>query len=467
MPATFSQCFPDPLSSQWPATNHPVLCECRQLYVLVSVCCCVSSAHLLVLHDGACNTTVTSMPKGPTYLELRLTEQTSSETFCSFVSRAETASSTGNNIVEGKQRPVNIICLTGLAAATPSVQSALMDVLQFSVVRVGGEVRRVPSLRIVAYCDARVFATAVPEWLRAGFALSTYMSSFTMESAAVIQSTDSDESNVVNRRNMLEVMLSEDGCELVDTVTLSCEVSRYLRHLLIVLRGAMLHHSVPGCYIPGRVPLLFRLLKVVALLFARPLLSRAREPPFSLRSPALLKYQRQQRQEQLPRDTTPITSFVHVMVSPAHVMGLLCPMVAHLFTIRREMATTRIGDIVHGYTNSGHFVPNIMISAGGGDGVSGNSNSNSVENDDNRAGGELSLTVFEMLDSVALRWLSQEAGQRETEQKTAGRGMNGIRGSTNVALHASRESLDKVLSYPECRELICVTVIKHSAPPSG
>nr|CCC93849.1 unnamed protein product [Trypanosoma congolense IL3000] len=254
MPATLSQCFPDLLSTQWPTTSHPVLCECRQLYALVSICCCIPSTHLLVLHDGTCNTTITSMPKGPTYLELQITEQTTSEIFCSFLSRTEAATAGGGDPAEPHQRPVNIVCVTGIATASSSVQSALMDVLQFGLVHVGGEARCVPSIRIIAYCDAHAYATAVPEWLRAGFTLSTYMSSLTMESAAVIQSSENHKSNVVNRRNMLEVMLSDDGYELADTVTLSCEVSRYLRHILIVLRSATLHHSVPGTLFPPKGP---------------------------------------------------------------------------------------------------------------------------------------------------------------------------------------------------------------------
>ncbi|RNF21323.1 40S ribosomal protein S24e [Trypanosoma cruzi] len=122
MRLSINQCFPDPLARQWPATHHPVLCECRQLYVLVSICCCVPSAHLLVLHDGMSNSTVTSMPKGPTYLELRITEQTRREAFCGFLMRAESAStaSAPNGFVE-ETRQVTVVCLQELSAASSQV----------------------------------------------------------------------------------------------------------------------------------------------------------------------------------------------------------------------------------------------------------------------------------------------------------------------------------------------------------
>ncbi|EKF31565.1 hypothetical protein MOQ_004596 [Trypanosoma cruzi marinkellei] len=431
MRLSINQCFPDPLARQWPATHHPVLCECRQLYVLVSICCCVPSAHLLVLHDGMSNSTVTSMPKGPTYLELRITEQTRRETFCGFLMRAESAStaSAPNGFVE-EPRQVTVVCLQELSAASPQVLSALMDVLAFGLLRVGNTVKRVPSLRIVAFCDARTYAIALPEHVRNAFALSTYMSALAMESAAVIQSADTQSSNVVNKRHMLEAMLSADGEDLIETVTLSGEVSRYLRHLLVILRGVMLVHSAPGCYVSTCISRMLRLLKVFALLFAPAAHDRVGKLHLSLRSTSSPSHR--------GTDLAPITNFSHVVVSPAHVMCLLCPMVAHLFSIRRAMVASTFG-------------------------LDSESRKNSVS----LANGEGARAAVTLWDARALHWISA-AGNTHADatfngDETARLGLSSTRDIARVL----RGMQEEWLSYLECRELIRVTVMQHSAPPKG
>ncbi|RNF22907.1 40S ribosomal protein S24e [Trypanosoma conorhini] len=426
-----NQCFPDPLSRQWPATHHPVLCECRQLYVLVSICCCVPSAHLLVMHDGGSNSTVTSMPKGPTYLELRITEQTRREAFCGFLMRAESA--TMASVPPGfaeDHRQVTVVCLQELSAASPQVLSALMDVLVFGLLRVGNTVKRVPSLRIVAFCDARAYAAALPECVLDAFALSTYMSALAMESAAVIQSADTQSSNVVNKRHMLEVMLSPDGDDLVETVTLAGEVSRYLRHLLVVLRSAMLVHSAPGSYVPTRVPRMLRLLKVFALLFAPAAQDGLGKLPLALRSTSFTT--------QRASAVAPITDFAHVVVSPAHVMCLLCPMVAHLFSVRRAMVAASLGPGAEGKESS------LLLAS------------------DEEAGAAVTLW-----DARAVLWISVSGGTHAEVTFTGDETLRLGLSTTRDIARALRSIHEEWLSYPECRELVRATVLKHSAPPKG
>lgn len=429
---SINQCFPDPLAGQWPATHHPVLCECRQLYVLVSVCCCVPSTHLLVLHDGMSNSTVTSMPRGPTYLEFRISEQTEREAFCGFLMRAESASvSSAAGAMGGENLQMTVVCLQELSAASPQVISALMDVLTFGILRIGNTVRRVPSLRIVAFCDARVYASVLPEHLRSAFALSTYMSALSMESAAVIQSADAQSSNVVNKHHMLEVLQSADGKALVETVTLSGEVSRYLRHLVAVLRGAMLTHSAPGCHILAHLPDMLRLLKVVALLFAPSARARGGGPHLSLRLASPTSHHL--------RDAEPITSFAHVVVSPAHVMCLLCPMVAHRFTVQRAMVA-----------------PPCNNAAGG------------VKDGAWQAGIERTSATAALWDAKAVRWLSRLCGT--SGDVAVGCADDAARLALSVTRDATRtlrELHEELLSYPECREVIRATVIQCSTPPSG
>ncbi|ESL11035.1 hypothetical protein TRSC58_01224 [Trypanosoma rangeli SC58] len=431
MRLTINQCFPDPLSRQWPATHHPVLCECRQLYVLVSICCCVPSTHLLVMHDGMSNSTVTSMPKGPTYLELCITERTRREAFCGFLMRAESASMGSMPLGFAEDhRQVTVVCLRELYTASPQVLSALMDVLVFGLLRVGNTVKRVSSLRIVAFCDARAYAAALPEYVLDAFALSTYMSALAMESAAVIQSSDTQSSNVVNKRHMLEVMLSPDGDDLIDTVTLSGEVSRYLRHLLVVLRGAMLVHSAPGSYVPTRIPRMLRLLKVFALLFA---------PAAHDRPGKLLLPRSSASSTSRTNEVAPIINFSHVVVSPAHVMCLLCPMVAHLFSLRRAMVASSLGL-----------------------GADGKESSPVLASDEEAAGAAVTLW-----DARAVLWISVSGGSHAdvttNADETARLGTSTMRDTT----HALRSIHEEWLSYSECRELIRVTVLKHSAPPRG
>ncbi|KAG8348062.1 hypothetical protein TRVL_01112 [Trypanosoma vivax] len=458
MLTSFNQCFPDPLSGQWPATHHPILCECRQLYALVSVCCCVPSTHLLVLHDGVDSTVITSMPKGPMYLEMQITERTTGEAFCSFLVRAASSSVANKTYTESTHsRQVIILCLSGIASAVPAVLSALIDVLQFGLVRVGEVVRPVPSLRIVAYCNSRLYSTVLPEWLREGFTLSTYMSALSMESPAVIQSADPQRSNVVNRRHMLEVMLSDDGDALADTVTLSCDVVRYLRHLLVVVRSTICPIGAPGACIPSRVPVFLRLLKVIALLFAWP---HERKPKIPTRKMASgsgeRKLQEEHRQNQEPSEyeAMHITTFSRIVVSPAHVISLLCPMIAHLLAPHRNIS----------------HIHNAISMAPWARGTAGDNRAGCM--DINPHGGEGSgegievepkCTLLELCDDKLMRWMLH-----------GGEGANRERGDALGTLEfenrASTGVLDagqEPLSYVECRELIRALIIQHSAPPKG
>lgn len=324
------QCFPHPFTRQWPNTGNPVTCECRQLYSLVSVCCCVPNTHLLVLHEAAHVSTnmITSMPKGPKYVDYRITARTTAEDFCGFLMRAEAAASgpahggggaaddfsaflreaeevyspmssspthqasgdradgktgasynaprNGESItspmVRGRGPPtqrqvVVVVCLHGIAEASAAVQSALMDVLCFEQVRSHRRAMRVPTLRVVAFCSCRNFALLLPETLRAAFTLSTYVSTLSIESAVVLQTNNVASSNIVNKRFMLEVMSSPDGQALLETVTLSGAVLRYLRHLLLVVRGSFCATISPGALALRRLPRWMTVLRAMAVLF--------------------------------------------------------------------------------------------------------------------------------------------------------------------------------------------------------
>ncbi|CAJ1037975.1 hypothetical protein Q4I32_008003 [Leishmania shawi] len=317
------QCFPHPFTRQWPATGNPVTCECRQLYALVSVCCCVPNTHLLVLHESArLNTNlITSMPKGPKYVDFAITPRTTPEDLCGFLVRAEMAATglppttsagsggalgastledvsvfspanLGENRNEacapaavstsasqigqqwpppprstGAQRQVVIVCLHGIADASAAVQSALMDLLMFEQVRNHHRTVRVPTLRIVAFCSNRNYAILLPEPLRALFTLSTYVSTHASDSAVVLQTATVFSSSIVNKRFMMEVMTASDGQSLLETVTLSSSVTRYLRHLLLVLRGSFAVGMSPGTLALRRIPRWMTILKALAILF--------------------------------------------------------------------------------------------------------------------------------------------------------------------------------------------------------
>lgn len=321
------QCFPHPFTRQWPNTGNPVTCECRQLYTLVSVCCCVPNTHLLVLHESGYvnNSMITCMPKGPKYVDFSITSRTTAEDLCGFLMRAEAAAagsphgaagsveetsafprvteevysptsanspkksdraegqnspsysggrnpeSVGTPLTRSRvapaQRQVVVVCLHGIAEASAPVQSALMDVLCFEQVRSHRRAMRVPTLRVVAFCSCRNFALLLPETLRAAFTLSTYVSTLSIESAVVLQTNNVASSNIVNKRYMLEVMSSPDGQSLLETVTLSATVLRYLRHLLLVVRGSFCATLSPGALALRRLPRWMTVMRAMAILF--------------------------------------------------------------------------------------------------------------------------------------------------------------------------------------------------------
>jgi hypothetical protein len=323
------QCFPHPFTRQWPNTGNPVTCECRQLYALVSVCCCVPNTHLLVLHESThvSSNMITSMPKGPKYVDYRITARTTAEDFCGFLMRAEAAAagiphgvnsaeepsaftrdtdevysptsvtspSVNKERADGRnspsytaargaeaatsplahsrtaaapgQRQVVVVCLHGIAEASAPVRSTLMDVLCFEQVRSHRRAMRVPTLRVVAFCSCRNYALLLPETLRAAFTLSTYVSTLSIESAVVLQTNSVASSNIVNKRYMLEVMTSPDGQSLLETVTFSASVLRYLRHLLLVVRGSFCATLSPGALALRRLPRWITVLRALAVLF--------------------------------------------------------------------------------------------------------------------------------------------------------------------------------------------------------
>lgn len=303
---TFIQCFSHPFSRHWPSTGNPVTSECRQLYALVAICCCVRNTHLLVLHESpSLNTSmVTSMPKGPKYLDFRITTRTTGEDFCSFLVRAQLAATTPpmipSPIVENLYSPVSpggdlgrqgrtgsvlasppphpnssashrpgvvVVCLHGIAEASDDVRSAIMDILTCEQVRSNRRAVKTATLRLVVFCNYKDYTRLLPESLRSAFALSTYVSALSSDSAVVLQTALVSTSNIVNKRFMLELMTAPDGAELLETVTLSSSVARYLRHLVLVVRGSAVTCLPPGTNILRWIPRWLVLLRAAAALF--------------------------------------------------------------------------------------------------------------------------------------------------------------------------------------------------------
>lgn len=61
--------------------------------------------------------------------------------------------------------------------------------------------------------------------------------------------------------------MTEYKYKLIDSVIMSSSVARYLRHLLVVISGSMYTAQVVGLNLLPRLPHLYRILKVLALLF--------------------------------------------------------------------------------------------------------------------------------------------------------------------------------------------------------
>lgn len=389
---TLSQCFPHPFTRQWPSTSSPVNCECQQLYVLVSVCCCVPKAHLLVLHEGVPNDMVTSMPKGPKYVAYQIKARTSPEDLAGFLHRAQVAaipgpmnsnSGSGGSSRRQSSRPRNelslsgfflrrhhestgvtdksgntsfrvqvVVCLQGIEVASPAVLSLLMDVLNHAMVPLAAGPKSVPSLHIVAFCDYRRYVSELPTSVRASFALSTYLSAAALDSAAVLQSINPLSSTIVNKPNMLEVMCSTDGQQLVETVTFTSTVKRYLRHLVLVVRGSTVSELASGTTLIRQLFLFTTLIRVAALLFApstellRFRTGDGRAAQHSLSGAPYSPAEGAgnftiQHSGENNCSTATIHSFQHVVVSPADVLCLLPALVTHHFTIHHSVVDIR------------------------------------------------------------------------------------------------------------------------------
>ncbi|CCW60141.1 unnamed protein product [Phytomonas sp. EM1] len=410
MRPSLSKCFPNPLTHQWPSTSKPILCESQQLYVLVCICCCVPNTHLLVLQEKESTDMVTFMPKGPRYVDFRITARTTPEDISSFFLYAETASVSGvaNNLLHStapqeaesadlpgpefsprsprqslprgaepatragsktqrdderlqpaelqsqkqwRQRQVVVVCLHGIMAASPAVLSVLTVVLSFGYVSHNRVTKMVPSLRIVAFCDHHMCAAVLPESIRACFALSTFLSGMVKDNAVILQSNNSKYSSIVNKYYMNEVIFSSAGSSLVETVTLTGAVSRYLRHLLEVVRGCLVMELASGPFIMRRVSKYITLLKTAAMLFMPNEEDLMRRTPGRWMSPRVQGLDVRANCFHVSLDTNandsdlvsvnssmvkPLSTLEHVVVSPTDVICLLPVFVTHHLTLRKS-----------------------------------------------------------------------------------------------------------------------------------
>ncbi|CCW66891.1 unnamed protein product [Phytomonas sp. Hart1] len=402
MRPALSQCFPNPLTHQWPSTSKPILCESRQLYVLVCICCCVPNTHLLLLQEKECTDIVTLMPKGPKYVDFWITVRTTPEDISSFFLRAETASVSGvasnsSNAVTRKgtrpispqrlefsqisisqdlpgdsqlgaeaglgtlsddrrlqspkqQRQVVVVCLHGIMAASPAVLSVLTMVLTFGYVYHNRVTKMVPSLRIVAFCD-HMYASVLPESIRACFSLSTFLSGMVKDGAVILQSNNTKYSSIVNKNYMNEVIFSPNGYSLVKTVTLTGAVSRYLRHLLEVVRGCIVMELAPGPYIMRGISKYITILKVAAMLFMPNEEDLVRRTPGRWMSQRIQGACSRTSSFLMSMDSNAIDSDLnnvnnstarllstleHVVVSPTDVICLLPVFVTHHLTLNKS-----------------------------------------------------------------------------------------------------------------------------------
>lgn len=238
----------------------------------------------------------------------------------------------------------------------------------------------IPSVHIVLFCQEKHYMNALSERFRSAFALSTRVSLLTMDRAPVLRGNNIRSSSVINKQNLMEVIAHPNS---LDSVGLSVVVSGYLRHLLLVLRGSLLPGNTSGAYVARQNGLFLRLLRAAAILFEPPpdaLLPIRALPPdaqsFALSPRTDLLTTSPSRKGRSSGTTATSSSaahhrdpaaaasevtrldpsllsagvvgpagaagakstpnFSHVVVSPADVMCLLFPMVAHHFTLRPE-----------------------------------------------------------------------------------------------------------------------------------
>eukprot|EP00796_Vickermania_ingenoplastis_P005217 gene5217-3735_t len=369
MKASLIECFPDPLTPQWPATANQVTCEARQIYALAAIACCVPGAHVLVLHDQEepSSHLRSCMTRGFRYVDFTITPATTATQLAGFLAHSEQDPRPGSGAAREKdadrlQRDSSTVsdtfsiqdcvvaCIRGAHHASPGVLSTLMDAVSVGQVRYagkdsGGATRGIPSVHVLLFCREKGYAEMLPESFRAGFALSTYVSSLTMDRAPVLRSNNMRNSSIINKRNLIDVMAN--GASL-DTVSLSGEVSAYLRHLLLVLRGSLLPGTTAGTYAVRQISMHRRILCAAAVLFQPPPEALAIRPLQDVGAPSRRPSTGAvTTNNSLVGSSAGATDFSHVIVSPSDVLCMLCPMVAHVFTITRNQirsltATTTI-----------------------------------------------------------------------------------------------------------------------------
>lgn len=397
MKAALSDCFPDPLTPSWPFTANQVMCESRQVYVLTAIACTVPGAHVLVLHESEkANHMRSCMTRGCRYIDFDIEPETTGEQMANFLHHRYLSSvtsdcsskifSSGNNSIASPGPETSaaqscvVACIGGAHHASPDVLSVLMDVTRTGQVRATlrgandvsereppAEIETVthhlPLLHVVLFCYGKYFSEVLSEEFRACFALSMYVSLLTMDRAPALRSNSSFSSNIIHKANMLFLMSNPD---LVDTVSVSVHVSAYLRHLLLVLRGNLVTSSnAAGVYAIRQPGMMLRLLRAAAALFqpssevlvprilqesnaAAPSSGKVETTPF-LTSSTSRSYSGESaakpsnRTPSSPRRSPVLASTAlisklapnlsHVIASPTDVICLLCPMVAHLYTI--------------------------------------------------------------------------------------------------------------------------------------
>lgn len=100
-----------------------------------------------------------------------------------------------------------VVFLYNICQASRSVQSTLMDLLNHSIITVNNTARRVPQLRVVAFCGSEQLQF-VPMHLRASFLVSTYVTAAGLRSAQASDAHGNVSSQLFSARRCQDLYLS-------------------------------------------------------------------------------------------------------------------------------------------------------------------------------------------------------------------------------------------------------------------
>lgn len=505
MRARLGDCFPDPLTPHWPSTANPVTCEARQVYALTAIACCVPRAHVLVLHDQeATNHLRSCMTRGCKYMDFEIERTTTAEelghflhsaqlhafpslrslnSFTNMSVREKMTSTHGGVLSEHSNNTTTVgntaimdcivVSIRGAHQASSNVLSTLIDAVHACQVRcidataekahrdpaAVSVTHSIPSVHIVLFCRQKGYTDVLSERLRSGFALSTFVSSLTMDRAPVLRGNNIRNSSIINKRNMMELLSFPES---LSTVTCSYEVTGYLRHLLLVLRGSMLPGNTTGCYAVRRFHTHVQVLRAAAVLF--------QPPPEALVARVLPDSVPQRRTVLTDRNNNSMLStpggigppdFTHVVVTPTDVLCLLCPLVAHLETLRRRplrfLSSTLRGQ-ESGSSQHNKGLPLLLHVSQPSVGEEGDM----ISHVSPRAGA--SLEDVDGKESM-MRLSPPHSGPTGSRPLGSAKVTRAYNNDANETYDEAAN--DELLSYTEVREFLRLVIINYSAPAPG